>query len=145
MFVFLATDCGGKLASDLCTVRAADYDQSCSADSDCVAVGEGNACEPTCVFACRANSAINTRDLDRYQTDLMRTPAGRLPTSCQCPAGSTVRCIQSLCSVSQDAKVSPPAMDGGTCGRFYDACQTNSECCTDYYCDSNGFCAAELH
>jgi hypothetical protein len=51
--------CGGTT-----TPTAADFDQSCSTDGDCVLVIDGDIC-----CGC-ANAAINQRDLQAYQESL---------------------------------------------------------------------------
>jgi len=83
-------DCEGVLPPDVyccinstCTVtppactsqpiQAASYDQICSNDSDCVAVGEGNACLPG-ELNCPAG-AINSGAYAQYKADVAKTNA----------------------------------------------------------------------
>lgn len=63
--------------SGLCTappVQATNYDQTCTVDSDCVSVAEGNPCMP-CGFGCTSGATINVGALTKYRTDIANTPA----------------------------------------------------------------------
>jgi hypothetical protein len=71
--------CFSDAACHCAVIRASDYDQSCTTDSDCMAVTEGNSCRPC--FAC-PNAAINGRDLDRYQSDV--AAATTVVNTCDC-------------------------------------------------------------
>jgi hypothetical protein len=74
--------CGGKNCG---SIRAADYDQSCSTDTDCVLVSEGDACAAPC--SC-GNAAINVKDRARFVADFVaKNPAS---VDCQCRAGAAV-------------------------------------------------------
>jgi hypothetical protein len=50
--------------ADVQLIQASSYDQSCTTDSDCIAVGEGNACYP-CAIAC-TSAAINRSAESQY-------------------------------------------------------------------------------
>ena len=63
--LLVLTGCGDDV------IYAQDYDQSCSEDSDCVVVQEGDPC-----CGC-PNAAINERELDRYAAGTSRTTAAR--------------------------------------------------------------------
>jgi hypothetical protein len=79
------------------TISAADYDQTCTSDSDCIGVGEGNACDP-CAIAC-PSAAININAKARYLADVAKIPApadGRI-VSCGCPASFALCCLGSKC------------------------------------------------
>jgi hypothetical protein len=63
--------------SGLCTappVQAANYDQACTVDSDCVAVAEGNPCM-ACGLGCTSGATINVGALAKYRSDIANTPA----------------------------------------------------------------------
>ena len=80
-FVSLAA-CGahGGLASDT-VIRASDYDQSCTVDTDCVPITEGSACaECTCW-----NAAINTSQAPAELLAAQRAAAS-------CPSEPMVYC-----------------------------------------------------
>jgi hypothetical protein len=75
------------------SLHAYDYDQSCTNDSDCVAVGSGSSCL-VCELAC-PNATINRSDEARYRKELARlVPAG---TFCGCPARDGTCCIGGSC------------------------------------------------
>jgi hypothetical protein len=61
-------------------IQASSYDQSCTADRDCVWVLQGNACHP---LDCRDPGAINMGSYAQYQSDLSKTRAA----SCVAPQG----------------------------------------------------------
>jgi hypothetical protein len=63
-------------------ISAANYDQTCDADTDCVAVAEGDFCVPGAGNC--PNAAINKGALGRYQSDIANTNAAfcRAPGSC---------------------------------------------------------------
>jgi hypothetical protein len=48
-------------------IRASDYDQSCTKDTDCVEISQGPTCNP-CYFSC-SNAAINVRSMAQYNAD----------------------------------------------------------------------------
>jgi hypothetical protein len=82
------------------TISASDYDQSCNVDSDCVPVGEGNACFP-CTIICKV-AAISRRGLPFYQSDVSETTGG-LETervSCNCPFEPIPCCRSGVCTTS---------------------------------------------
>lgn len=55
-------------------VQATNYDQTCTVDSDCVSVAEGNPCMP-CGFGCPSGATINVGALTKYRSDIANTPA----------------------------------------------------------------------
>jgi hypothetical protein len=76
-----------------CSLEATNYDQSCKADSDCVAVFSGSFCGAhTC--ACE-NAAINVSSESRYSADFNNEGAPR----CPCPAAPAVACNQGTCGL----------------------------------------------
>jgi hypothetical protein len=78
-------------------IQASNYDQSCKTSSDCIAVGEGNACYG-CSIPC-ASAAINLHAKLQYDTDVAKTLAGRFAGSpgCHCPADFGPCCIGGVC------------------------------------------------
>ena len=83
-----ATPCG--------TIRAADYDQSCSVDSDCVGVHEGDLCNTTTCTNC-TNAAIRTSAEATYQAHFGAKVAS--PIVCPCPSGPPITCANGVCRV----------------------------------------------
>lgn len=92
------------------TIRAANYDQSCNVDSDCVAISEGNFCIPGAMNC--PNAAINHGSKAQYLSDVANTNAAfcSAPASCADPVvcDGTVGpwCVNGTCSVSE----CPPAL-----------------------------------
>ncbi len=88
---------GGCPNGNTCgTIRAADYDQSCSVDSDCVGVHEGDLCDANQCTNC-TNAAIRSSAEAKYQADF----AAKVATSvvCPCPSGPPVTCAKGVCGV----------------------------------------------
>src|SRR5260370_500191 len=83
--------------TNLNIISAADYDQPGTTDSDCIGVGEGDACYP-CAIAC-PTAAINITAKARYLADVAKTLAGaELGTvKCGCPASFAPCCLGSRC------------------------------------------------
>jgi hypothetical protein len=76
-----------------CSLQAADYDQACQADSDCVAVFLGSFCGANSC-ACE-NAAINTSAYAQYASDFDKDNAPR----CPCAAAPPVACNQGTCGL----------------------------------------------
>ncbi len=88
-------------------IQASSYDQSCKVDSDCVAVGEGNACY-ACQIAC-PNAAINASAKARYLADIPKTAAtGQF---CGCPAAFNPCCRAGICHADLQCQSPGPDMD----------------------------------
>ena len=83
-------------------LRASDYDESCTADSDCAAIVVGNSCSLGRCAVCFPNAAINRGALERYQADIAAdVDAGTLVwKACPCPL-STRRpcCLGTRCAM----------------------------------------------
>ena len=99
--------CGGNAVH---IVEAASYDRSCAVDSDCVAIGEGNACEP-CALDC-PNAAIARSALWHYQSEVGAAvaPGVRLigcAVSCALPPVAC--CVEGVCRGPRAC-----SMDAGT-------------------------------
>ncbi len=87
---------GGALSAPLaCSsneISIADYDRSCTVDSDCVLAGEGDAC---CCLSC--NTAINVAERGRYLNDVEQASEG-CDTLCDCgPCNSEAFCDAGTC------------------------------------------------
>lgn len=89
VLVALATHCNGSG----CTLDAANYGQTCSQDSDCVAVFSGNFCGSH-ACACE-NAAINVSSQAQYERDFQNDNAPR----CPCPSPPPVACNQGACGL----------------------------------------------
>ncbi len=82
-----------SLASAGCEteILAADYDQTCKADADCVTVAVGDICKCSCQGA-----AINVKEKERYDEDRLTIACG---VACSpCPAFADAICRQGTCS-----------------------------------------------
>jgi hypothetical protein len=78
---------------------ASSYDQSCQKDNDCVAIEEGNFCQPGANNGC-SNAAINKSALAQYKTDLAKTTAGVCYGPTGCPAEFGPCCQNGVCSAN---------------------------------------------
>jgi hypothetical protein len=76
-------------------IPASDYDQSCTVNAECAAVGVGNACDP-CTAACY-NTAINYREVPRYLAAFAKAPSGSSSVTCGCPATVFSCCRDGMC------------------------------------------------
>jgi hypothetical protein len=82
-----------------CSIEASSYDQSCTLDSDCVAVFSGSFCgDHEC--ACE-NSAINVSAQTRYVADLQNDHA----PECPCPSPPAVSCNGGTCGLRTNSAV----------------------------------------
>ncbi|MDB4979982.1 MAG: hypothetical protein JWM82_734 [Myxococcales bacterium] len=77
-------------------VRAADYDQSCKVDSDCVLVGQGDFCQSasSCAIYC-PSAAISAHAQMQYLADTQT--AGAKPIVCSCPEFKPPACVSFKC------------------------------------------------
>lgn len=79
-------------------IASADYDRSCTADADCVAVSEGNLCFP-CVQRCMSG-VVSEKVAEQYRSDLAKLADPPGPEiRCRCPAAFVPRCIDGQCHV----------------------------------------------
>ena len=105
-------------AASACTIRASDYDRSCTEDMDCAAVGEGNACETPCEVAC-PNTAIRNSAMDKYNQDYDNTPASMCgPSFCGCPALGNPRCVNGTCALVPIQFGTPDAGESAFCSEY---------------------------
>jgi hypothetical protein len=107
-------------ASSCSIVVASDYDQSCAADTDCVAVGEVSGCPAIECDVC-ATEAVNKHAAPRYQAALSQalasSPAGT-PCGCPCESGAVCRggtCQAAFCVPPRTDTLPACADAGGTC------------------------------
>ncbi len=83
-----------------CTpVVAADYDQSCTVDSDCVAVGEVARCPASGCDSC-ATEAVSKSAAANYQAALSAAFASRSGGGCNCPCESGAICRAGKCQAA---------------------------------------------
>ena len=86
-------------------IEPSSFDQSCKADSDCVAIGSGDFC-PLYECAC-PNAAINADGQTRYEQELSSVPRAS-GAGCECPALGSARCVQSKCAFVTGTGVTHP-------------------------------------
>jgi hypothetical protein len=100
-------------AASTCTLRASDYDRSCTKNADCTLIGTGNACTGSCIVdTCANNTTINVSALGQYMADYDKTPFAMCHENypCNCPLALAPRCIKGTCVGGLDV---PDAGAGG--------------------------------
>ena len=111
---------------DAQVIQASDYDQSCTTDSDCVAVGEGSFCYPG-AGRC-PSAAIRTSALAQYQAEVSRTWAVACFVFGSCTLSLGPCCRAGTCRMNQGCVASPAdtlpacADAGGSCSTFVTGC-----------------------
>jgi hypothetical protein len=114
-------DSGPNACTDASVVliKASNYDQSCTVDTDCRLIAEGNACTP-CAFNCPSGEAINASALMKYNADIANTPAVAQEVngqtclaSCGYPAPAC--CVAGKCLTSPTGQCPVPT-DAGDAG-----------------------------
>ena len=106
-------------------IQASNYDQSCTTDSDCVAVGQGNFC-----LAGAGNcptAAIRKSAYARYQADVAKTQAAVCSALSSCTASFGPCCRHGTCQMNLNCEspsdTLPACADaGGSCGPFITQC-----------------------
>ena len=93
-----------------CSIAASDYDRSCTQDSECTGIDEGDICSPECP-GCVVNAAINVRNQARYLDDLRSESGARVP--CSCPQTPVVACKAGICGTTTFF----PMLPEGTVGK----------------------------
>jgi hypothetical protein len=129
-----------------CSIRAADYDQSCTSDSDCVGVHEGTSCACTnCI-----NAAIGTTSESEYNSAFVRAfpNSGDCPCAAPPPAycnnGDCAVCLSGSCGQPPSCATGGPGMTNcGPGGSGTESCCTSLEVTGGTYyrtydLDSNG-------
>jgi hypothetical protein len=108
---------GDDGAQAMCNIIASNYDDTCSADDDCIDVTSGGSvyfgswCGAECLCV---NGAINRDAEAQYVADVERTPIGTgavRPPACGCPNAGLPCCRAGRCSLS--CRESTPATDAG--------------------------------
>jgi hypothetical protein len=84
-------------------VQASDFDQSCTVNAECAAVGEGNACDP-CTAGCY-NAAINFQAVPQYLARFPKMPAGSPSTMCSCPPSFFACCRNGACHADLQCQI----------------------------------------
>jgi hypothetical protein len=89
------------------TIKAADYDRTCTSVSDCEYIEEGSACCITC-----ANAAINKKDDAKYQQAVAQRRSACGTTACPAIAcdPAPLGCVAGRCTVCS----SPSSCPAGT-------------------------------
>jgi hypothetical protein len=111
----IATDAAVNPGGDAgaCMILAADYDQSCRIDSDCILIAQGNYCAPGCL--CR-EAVINYGALPRFYSDVSKTSIAADAMSagdgggCPCLVPSGPCCRAGICQLGTRCQV-----EGGAC------------------------------
>ncbi len=127
----LANACVWNPPNDLCSdasvqlIQASSSDQSCTTDTDCVVIAEGNGCDVS-AFDC-PNAAINKGGYAQYQSDIAKTPSAWCYAPSGCPNESGPCCRGGKCQVGSGcfspADTLPACADaGGTCSPFVTSC-----------------------
>jgi hypothetical protein len=105
----------GLEPSDYCTdanvqlIQASNYQQSCTVDTDCVAVGEGNFCNPGSTNC--SNAAISKSDYAQYQADVAKTNGASCYAPGNCGGESGPCCIGGKCQMNAACFNAVPAGD----------------------------------
>jgi hypothetical protein len=90
-------------------IKASSYDQSCTSDSDCVAVAEGDSCL-ACAFSC-PNAVINPGALAKYRSDIASAPHAAFALACfGCPIVTGPCCLGGSCHIGEEC-IDPVAAD----------------------------------
>jgi hypothetical protein len=126
-----AVACGtSETAAGPTAVRAADFDQSCAAASDCVLVAEGE-CAPSCV-----NTGINAREAARWNAAVEKVRANdacKRDDAARCAPAKPSECFEGKCRVNP----SPPTI---LASDFDRRCATPDDC--TLIVEYRGDCAA---
>ena len=82
--------------ADVPAITSADYDRSCSVDSDCVSVPEGNVCED-CALHCLQTGTVNKRVEAQYRSDVAKLVRQFPKGECSCPGTPDPCCVDRIC------------------------------------------------
>jgi hypothetical protein len=113
-----ATDGGAIGHTSSCMILASNYDESCTADSDCQVVTAGDYCTMLCPCGV---ASINVGAVAQFNRDVSSTPvgSGALPWgSCLCTSNWGPCCRQGKCQAAcySPSDALPACADaGGTC------------------------------
>jgi hypothetical protein len=92
-----ASDQGCPNGNTCGTIDPADYDQSCTADSDCVAEPAGDFCVRGRCTNCQGG-AVNIKDQARYEADLASKIS--VQSLCPCANAGAPTCVLGKCTFS---------------------------------------------
>jgi hypothetical protein len=81
-------------------ILASNYDQSCTTDTDCVSVAEGNFCYPGATNC--PSAAISTSANAQYQADVAKTRAASCYAPGNCGEESGPCCVGGKCQVGNE-------------------------------------------
>jgi hypothetical protein len=118
-------------------IQASRYDQTCTVDSDCSGITEGNSCNP-CSLNC-VNAAINVHALSAYTSDnanLVASAGEQCPSSCGGPESTC--CRSGKCQWGYPSCPYP-----GFLAADASALDASSEACAPSGC--TGYCTAGSH
>ncbi len=105
-------------------IEASNYDQSCKTDSDCVAVAEGNACDPG--FRNCPTATINVGDMAKYNADVAMTNAASCGALSGCLDEPSPCCNGGACVTDNcQRQPAPPCMDTAGCATGQVCCLAN--------------------
>ena len=96
-------------------IQASSYDRSCQKDDDCVAVAEGNFCDPGATV-CPFSGAINKNAYAQYQADVAKTNAAICGAVSSCGLTLGPCCQAGTCQTGNTCAAPPPpdaASDSG--------------------------------
>jgi|HubBroStandDraft_1064217.scaffolds.fasta_scaffold53392_2 hypothetical protein len=95
-----SSEAGVGADAEACLISASNYDQSCSADTDCRVVTSTDYCSVHCLCG---GSAINVGALAQFNKEISETPLGSGAlgrTGCPCPPSYAPCCRAGKCTVS---------------------------------------------
>jgi hypothetical protein len=106
----LAGAFGCHQAGGVCgAISTSDYDQSCTADSDCVLEPSGDFCQSNHCSNC-IGGAISVKVQAQYEADLASKISA--PALCPCPSPHSPVCTQGKCAIG--GVLLPQPSDGST-------------------------------
>jgi hypothetical protein len=101
--------------------QGSSYDQSCTVDSDCVAVGLGNACF-ACEIGCGTNAAAISKSAEgQYRSDVAKSPANGADCGCGAGIPGGPCCIGGMCQFGSQCLATDAAADTGADAATADA------------------------
>ena len=100
-------------------IQAANYDQSCMTDTDCVAVAEGDFCSPGAGNC--PNAAISKSAYAQYQADTAKTRAASCYAPGNCGTEPGPCCVAGRCHFDSQCFDASPLADAATHGGLADA------------------------
>jgi hypothetical protein len=89
-------DGGGNVPA----IRSADYDRSCTIDTDCVAVPEGDVCSD-CALHCQQLGVVNKSAEGQYLSEVAKLVEQFPRGECSCPPPPSHCCVGGVCHNDQ--------------------------------------------